>query len=166
MQLNIKQLILEGYSYEEITEAVHANHPELNKKGGNFGKKIYRQELADDLKNIRVQRDMARKAANGYQTISDKISKPIIADTINLPLVQADKIVTTTRNPFLLKANNAHKKANYYDNLSRVISSSNEYNKYINENDPIRILKNIPKTRTNIENMSESQPRIISSAKQ
>ena len=32
MQINIKQLILEGYSYEEITEAVHANHPNLNKK--------------------------------------------------------------------------------------------------------------------------------------
>ena len=31
MQLNIKQLILEGYSYEEITEAVHANHNHLNK---------------------------------------------------------------------------------------------------------------------------------------
>ena len=32
MQINIKQLILEGYSYDEITEAVHANHPNLNKK--------------------------------------------------------------------------------------------------------------------------------------
>ena len=32
MQLNIKQLILEGYSYDEITEAVHANHPDFNKK--------------------------------------------------------------------------------------------------------------------------------------
>ena len=31
MQLNIKQLILEGYSYEEITEAVHANHSYLDK---------------------------------------------------------------------------------------------------------------------------------------
>ena len=31
MQLNIKQLILEGYSFDEITEAVHANHSHLNK---------------------------------------------------------------------------------------------------------------------------------------
>ena len=28
MQINIKQMILEGYSYDEITEAVHSNHPE------------------------------------------------------------------------------------------------------------------------------------------
>ena len=50
MQINIKQLILEGYSYEEITEAVHANHPNLNKKGTERSLigKLNRQELADD----------------------------------------------------------------------------------------------------------------------
>ena len=31
MQINIKQLILEGYTLEAIVEAVHANHPQLDK---------------------------------------------------------------------------------------------------------------------------------------
>jgi hypothetical protein len=59
MQLNIKQLILEGYSYEEITEAVHANHNHLNKRNPENSKN--RQELAKTIKSYRVARDEVRQ---------------------------------------------------------------------------------------------------------
>ena len=52
MQINIKQLILEGYSYEEITEAVHANHPDFNKK---TALSIDRNKLKDRI--IEARRD-------------------------------------------------------------------------------------------------------------
>lgn len=52
MQINIKQMILEGYSYEEITEAVHANHPDFNKK---TALSIDRNKLKDRI--IEARRD-------------------------------------------------------------------------------------------------------------
>ena len=70
MQINIKQLILEGYSYDEITEAVHANHNRLNKKrlkdptlSYAEGKEIEknRKALNDDIRDQRSQRDFNRK---------------------------------------------------------------------------------------------------------
>ena len=71
MQINIKQMILEGYSYDEITEAVHANHPNLNKsrlKDPNLsyieGKAIEknRKELRDDTTQFPSILSIARKA--------------------------------------------------------------------------------------------------------
>ena len=72
MQINIKQLILEGYSYKEITEAVHANHSHLNKRRLKDpttsyveGKEIEknRKKLADEIKDERNHRDSNRKRA-------------------------------------------------------------------------------------------------------
>ena len=71
MQIQIKQLILEGYSYDEITEAVHANHNDLNKKRLKDptisyveGKRIEqnRKSLANDISHSRRQRDDLRKS--------------------------------------------------------------------------------------------------------
>ena len=71
MQINIKQMILEGYSYEEITEAVHVNHSHLNKKrlkdpATSYieGKAIEknRKSLANDISHSRRQRDDLRKS--------------------------------------------------------------------------------------------------------
>ena len=46
MIIEIKKALLEGYNLESIVEAVHANHPNLNKRSpenmknrGGFGKK-------------------------------------------------------------------------------------------------------------------------------
>ena len=59
MQLNIKQMILEGYSYNEITEAVHANHTNLNKKNPENMKN--REDLAKKIKSYRAARDEVRQ---------------------------------------------------------------------------------------------------------
>ena len=76
MQLNIKQLILEGYSYEEITEAVHANHSNLNKKRLKDQSTSYlegkgieknRKELADKIKESRKYRDGFRKLSSNQE---------------------------------------------------------------------------------------------------
>ena len=77
MQINIKQLILEGYSYNEITEAVHANHNHLNKKRLKDptisyveGKRIEqnRKSLANDISHSRRQRDDIRKSIVDWGT--------------------------------------------------------------------------------------------------
>ena len=75
MQINIKQMIQEGYNLEAIVEAVHANHPHLNKsrfKDKNLtysaGKEIEknRKSLVTDIKSMRGLRDDLRKnAADG-----------------------------------------------------------------------------------------------------
>lgn len=76
MQINIKQMILEGYSYDEITEAVHANHPNLNKsrlKDPNLsykeGKQIEqnRKRLADEINGLRKYRDGFRKLSSNQE---------------------------------------------------------------------------------------------------
>ena len=84
MQINIKQLILEGYSYDEITEAVHANHNHLNKKilkdpktSYVEGKKIEqnRKALHDDIKDQRKHRDFNRKLATDLNWADAKREK-------------------------------------------------------------------------------------------
>ena len=86
MQINIKQLILEGYSYDEITEAVHANHSHLNKnllKDPNtpheVRKKIEqnRKILDNRIRESRHTRDEFRKEATnagsgGYKRERDQ----------------------------------------------------------------------------------------------
>ena len=135
MQLNIKQLILEGYSFDEITEAVHANHNHLNKKilkdpktSYIEGKKIEqnRKALADSLKEGRHTRDEYRKKAAASWGL--------------------DPIYTT-------------REANHIDNLTRAVSQSGGIEnyrlpkelKYVNDQKADEILRTVP--------------RVISSAK-
>ena len=70
MKIEIKKALLEGYSLEAIVEAVHANHPQLDKSrfkdkklSYSDGKKIEqnRSALADNIKVYRGRRDEARK---------------------------------------------------------------------------------------------------------
>ena len=79
-------MILEGYSYDEITEAVHANHNHLNKKRLKDptisyveGKRIEqnRKVLANDISHSRRTRDEFRKEATnagsgGYKRERDQ----------------------------------------------------------------------------------------------
>ena len=137
MQINIKQLILEGYSFDEITEAVHANHSHLNKnllKDPNTpyveGKKIEqnRKKLVDEIKDSRSSRDATRKYA-------------------------ADARV----NPDLAEYRN--KDANYWDNMARAKSQTGGKSQvYANEYDGGLTYSKMDKITKNI-------PRIISSAK-
>ena len=67
--INIKKALLEGHTPEVIVEAVHANHPHLDKKPGTPGDthnktgdwlhnvKDYRNELAKDIRAHRTKRD-------------------------------------------------------------------------------------------------------------
>ena len=139
MIIQIKQIIQEGYSYEDvlqtIEEAVHANHANLNKKRLKDptilyveGKKIEknRKELADSLKDGRRTRDEYRKKA--------------------AILPKPQPIYTT-------------QEANHIDNLTRAVSQSGGMEnyrlpkelKYVNAQKADEILRNVP--------------RVISSAK-
>ena len=130
MQLNIKQLILEGQSYEEITEAVHVNHSYLNKsrlkdptisyvEGKGIEKN--RKELADKIKESRSDRDITRKiAANGKES--------------------ADK------------ARASHQVANFFDNVARARSQTGgkgvDYAKELRDfsySEKDKILDNVPR---------------------
>ena len=102
MQINIKQLILEGYSYDEITEAVHANHSYLDKKRLKDPTTSYlegkgieknRKELADKIKESRHDRDITRKIATSGKESVDK-------------------------------ARTRHQSANFFDNFARARSQT------------------------------------------
>ena len=97
MQINIKQMILEGYSYEEITEAVHANHKHLNKRNPENSKN--RQELAKTIKSYRVARDEVRQDKR-YPDGSRNYGAPVDPQ----------------------KFENYQARANKYDNQARVVS--------------------------------------------
>ena len=81
MIIPIKQALLEGYNLETIIEAVHANHPNLNKSrlkdpttSYKEGKEIEknRKELRDDIRHSRSMRDDLRKwDAMGKETAKD-----------------------------------------------------------------------------------------------
>ena len=150
MQLNIKQLILEGYSYEEITEAVHANHPNLNKKGTERSLigKLNRQELADDLRKTLRDR-------NQYRRLQNKETSPEERERYK-------------------------KEANYYDNLARARSQTGRVRGYLSFAEEAKQKQTLSQKRlkrkpTDTERQEEHQalikrveerPRIISSAKQ
>lgn len=76
MKIEIKKALLEGYSLEAIVEAVHANHPNLNKKhfkdpnlSYKEGKQIEqnRKRLADEIKVSRKYRDGFRKLSSNQE---------------------------------------------------------------------------------------------------
>ena len=81
MIIPIKQALLEGYTLETIVEAIHANHPNLNKRllkdpatSYKEGKEIEknRKELRDDIKHSRGMRDDLRKwDTMGKETAKD-----------------------------------------------------------------------------------------------
>ena len=81
MIIPIKQALLEGYDLEAIVEAVHTNHPQLNKRrlkdpatSYTDGKAIEqnRKELRDNIKVSRGFRDDLRKSnAMGKETAKD-----------------------------------------------------------------------------------------------
>lgn len=81
MKIEIKQALLEGHAPEVITEAVHANHPHLNKKllknpNTSYleGKQIEqnRKSLVDDIRHSRRQRDDLRKSVVDVGSVDQK----------------------------------------------------------------------------------------------
>lgn len=135
MQINIKQMILEGYTFGEITEAVHANHKHLNKKllkdpktSYVEGKKIEqnRKKLAGDLKDGLSTRNEYRKTA-----VASGGSDPIYT----------------------------HREANNIDNITRAISQRGGIENYQFPKE----LKHVNKKKAN--EIIQNVPRVISSAK-
>ena len=135
MIIEIKKALLEGYTFDEITEAVHANHKHLDKKilkdpktSYVEGKKIEknRKELADSLKDGRRTRDEYRKkaAASGG----------------------SDPIYTT-------------QEANHIDNLTRAVSQSGGIENYRLPKE----LKHVNGQKA--DEISRTVPRVISAAK-
>ena len=140
MIIPIKQALLEGYTLEAIVEAVHANHPNLNKRRLKDPTTSYidgktvennRKKLTNDIKRMRSSRDNARKE-----------------DT-----TMVKSFLLTS--PELKEINN--RDANFKDNEARAISqtggfgSANEL-KHFDDQKYMRIMRNVP--------------RVISSAKQ
>ena len=81
MKIEIKKALLEGYTLESISEAIHANHKHLDKRrlkdpatSYTDGKAIEqnRKELRDNIKVSRGFRDDLRKSnAMGKETAKD-----------------------------------------------------------------------------------------------
>ena len=139
MKIEIKQALLEGHNPEVIVEAVHANHPRLNKRllkdpttSYADGKAIEneRKKLFNSIKDDRSYRDKKRKV-----------------DTTN--------VKSPLHNPTELKMLN-NRDANHADNTARARSQTggsrngNELD-HFNDKKSFRIMSNVP--------------RVISSAK-
>lgn len=95
-KINIKSLLLEGYSPEVIVEAIHTNHPTLDKNKPE--NKINRMLLKDDIQSSRTQRDMSRSNAKKYENLSKKIT------TQNNPFTQRIKDFNNSADNFNIKA--------------------------------------------------------------
>lgn len=139
--INIKQALLEGYTAQEIVEAVHVNHPELNKNNSNNINN--RANLAHLINKKRRDRDYYRQDTrypNGSQNY------------------------VAASNPFEARSNQA--KANHYDNEARV-SSQLGGDRAVTGAKEFAGLKSGTRGKSNAGFVaSEVYPRVISSAKQ
>lgn len=142
MKIEIKQALLEGHSPEVIVEAVHANHPHLDKsklKDKNLsylaGKNIEqnRKDLADKIRNDRMGRDIARRAE-----------------------IHSPENYSSSQNSQM--KNSLDKKANYLDNRARKNSQLGVLSGGLAQE-----LSNIKLNKRNEVQMAI--PRVISSAK-
>ena len=120
MQLNIKRLILEGYSYDEITEAVHANHPDFNKK---TALSIDRNKLKDRI--IEARRDSRFMKTLGdikHSNYLDNKARAISQDPYNaFPVAQSREAQKFNKHP---ESQNYSAYAEPFENKPRVISSA------------------------------------------
>ena len=137
MQIQIKQLILEGYSYEEITEAVHVNHSYLNKsrlkdptisyvEGKGIEKN--RKELADKIKESRSDRDITRKiAANGKESADKARARHQVANFFdNVARARSQTGGATPGSTVEAKNFDYNKLNKILDRVPRIISSANK----------------------------------------
>ena len=95
MKIEIKKALLEGHTPEVIVEAVHVNHPTLNKNIINRPDfKENRNLLADKIKSSRKVRDATRRDgdnhfANFYDNDGRKMSQ--VGDSYSKPIEQGNK---------------------------------------------------------------------------
>ena len=136
MQINIKQLILEGYSYDEITEAVHANHKHLDKSrlkdptlsyAEGKGIEKNRKALNDDIRDQRSKRDYNRKLVTDLNWADTKREKNQDANywdnNARARSQTGGKGMVYTKE---LKDFNSPKASKIMQNVPRVISSAKE----------------------------------------
>ena len=141
MIIQIKQIIQEGYSYEDvlqtIEEAVHANHANLNKKLLKDPKTSYlegkgieknRKELADKIKESRRDRDITRKiAASGKKSVDNaRISHQSANFFDNFARARSQTGGATPAHTAEAKNFDYNKLNKILDRVPRVISSAKE----------------------------------------
>ena len=144
MKIEIKNLLLEGYSPEVIVEAVHANHPQLDKRNPeNAGR---RSEFAKDIRGIRAARDDLRvdkRYPNGSKDFRANI------DTTG-------------------SSDNRQARANHYDNEARSYSQQGTQTSIGNTNEFSGLKTGeFSMAKHNAPYIAgQSHPRVVSSAKQ
>lgn len=75
LKIQIKKALLEGHAPEEIVEAVHANHPDLNKE---LFTSMARNDLAGSIKSARISRDTFRKKEkDNFANIEDNYARKL-----------------------------------------------------------------------------------------
>ena len=139
MQIEIKQALLEGYQPEVITEAVHANHPRLNKR-------LLKDPTASyaDGKAIENERKKLFNSIKDDRSYWDKKRK---VDTTN--------VKSFLHNPTELKMLN-DRDANHADNTARAKSQTggskngNELD-YFNDKKSLRIMSKVPKIISSVK---------------
>ena len=127
MQINIKQLILEGYSFDEITEAVHANHPDFNKKTALRSDRIRgnRNELKDRILEARKDSKFMKKLGDSRNSnFLDNKARAISQDPHNaFPVEQSREAQNFNKRP---ESQNYSTNTEAFQNKPRVISSAKQ----------------------------------------
>ena len=103
MLIPIKQALLEGYTLEAIVEAVHANHPHLNKS--RFKEKKLKYSAGKEIEQNR-----------------SALAKSIRDDRSGRDFARSVEISTSPENP--LTRENARNVSNYSDNAARTKSQN------------------------------------------
>ena len=157
MKIEIKQALLEGHTPEVIVEAVHANHPELNKK--NSGNIPARNEVA---KLILANRSFKKEDpinANYYDN-----NARFISQTGNLGL--------NTRDPLSNGFSRENEKAKRILQVPEVLQvredmkRNGEFATGLKLLNPAKVYASGELAQKRLINKMQSKPRLISSAKQ
>ena len=122
MIIEIKKAILEGYTFDEITEAVHANHPDFNKK---TALSIDRNKLKDRI--IEARRDSRFMKNFGdikHSNYLDNKARAISQDPYNaFPVAQSREAQKFNKRP---ESQNYSAYAEPFENKPRMISSAKQ----------------------------------------
>ena len=127
MLIPIKQALLEGYTLEAIAEAVHANHPDFNKKTALRSDRIRgnRNELKDRILEARKDSKFMKKLGDSRNSnFLDNKARAISQDPHNaFPVEQSREAQKFNKHP---ESQNYSTNTEAFQNKPRVISSAKQ----------------------------------------
>ena len=157
MKIQIKQALLEGHTPEVIVEAVHANHPELNKM--NSGNIPARNKVAELIRSTRSFKKEDPINANYYDN-----NARFISQTGNLGLNTRDPLSNGYSQE--IEKNKRALQVPEVQQVREDMKRNGELTSGFNIFNPAKVIASGELAQQRLINKMQSRPRLISSAKQ